>query len=99
MLSAIKKQNKLLWPLSFKNKTDLNISGVVTANSDKLNEIYTNLKVLSVPVTAEYQDAKVLFKDGKFVVQAPIPSDEIDEERLKSNILQLFIFINTRAKS
>ena len=87
VLSAIKKQNKLLWPLSFKNKTNLNISGVVTANSDKLNEIYTNLKVLSVPVTAEYQDAKVLFKDGKFVVQAPIPSDEIDEERLKSNIL------------
>ena len=87
VLSAIKKQNKILWPLSFKNKTNLNISGVVTANSDKLNEIYTNLKVLSVPVTAEYQDAKVLFKDGKFVVQAPIPSDEIDEERLKSNIL------------
>ena len=85
--SLIKKQNKLLWPLSFKNKTNLNISGVVVADSDKLNEIYTNLKVLSVPVTAEYQDAKVLLKNGKFVVQAPIPSDEIDDERLKSNIL------------
>ena len=42
--SLIKKQNKLLWPLSFKNKTNLNISGVVVADSDKLNEIYTNLK-------------------------------------------------------
>ena len=74
-MSLIKKQNKLLWPLSFKNKTNLNISGVVVADSDKLNEIYTDLKVLSVPVTAEYQDAKVLLKNGKFVVQAPIPSD------------------------
>ena len=87
VVSLIKKQNKLLWPLSFKNKTNLNISGVVVADSNKLSEIYTNLKVLSVPVTAEYQDAKVLLKNGKFVVQAPIPSDEIDDERLKSNIL------------
>ena len=47
----------------------------------------TDLKDLSVPDNSRISRCKSLLKNGKFVVQAPIPSDEIDDERLKSNIL------------
>ena len=95
IITVIKNQNKLLWPLSFKKKTALNIKGIVTANTQKLDEIYSGLKILSVPTTVEYQDAKILFKDGKFVVQDAILSDKIDDEKLKSNILQCVSSLTT----
>lgn len=86
--AAIDKQNNLLWPLCFKNKANLTIEGVASPDSDKLDQMFSDLKTLSIPFTREFQDARVVFRDNKFIVCEPVLSDKIDEGLLKENILQ-----------
>ncbi|MCI5997913.1 MAG: L,D-transpeptidase family protein [Peptoniphilaceae bacterium] len=78
-------QNQFLWPISFFTSRDVNMKVTVNYDDKKFNEFLTNTPVLKGIKHPE--DAKIIFKDGKYVIKDEILGTYTTKDKLKEAIL------------
>ena len=78
-------QNQFAWPLAFFTSRDFKLEVNVSYDNDKFEEFLKNtliLKGLKHP-----EDAKIVYKDGKYAIQSEIMGTYTTKEKLKEAIL------------
>lgn len=86
-------QNPFAWPLAFLTNKEENfeIDYKVIYDEKKLDKIIDNSSLMNG--VTEPQDAKIEYKDGKFVVQKEVEGNKVDKDKLKKEIIDS---INTK---
>ena len=78
-------QNQFIWPISFFTSRDFKLEVNISYDNDKFEEFLKNtliLKGLKHP-----EDAKIIYKDGKYEIQSEILGTYTTKEKLKEAIL------------
>lgn len=88
VLKLMKKQNHWLWITSLWQKQEIETNIGVTYDEEALTEKLETLNCTSDEEKVASENAKPVFKDGKFVVQPEVVGTQINEEKFKEQVIK-----------
>ena len=93
---ALSEQNEYLWPKALFSVNKIKVEVVFEYDKEKLDTVIDKLECMQTENQEKAVSAKVVYKEGQFVIQEEVAGTQIDAEKIKELAQECILSMNPR---